>query len=493
MSNVLAGELQSVIEQIIDWKRKWYFKTEHPYGQFETILRLDQVYDVLWERVSLETTISNTFLTIVSLLTGTNIYDFEFFKYEWEIYTPDLESFLQGEYIKTTPIDINDLFRDYMKDKWNIELPEDFTLTPPNLTNVIIEPPLNIEIPQTYSPQPAWGCVYGYGKYDKCRYGSPEYNPEEEYEEYFEKSVIHRPAIYGHGIYDRDFYSRPNLTSTIQLIMTTLTIEPVTNIQIETYTSGLDINIDVLSSMMNKLNVIKAVQQKCFVAGLGIAGYTQICEDEETEFGRMYKLTYTDTKGNERTIYFTTIEELFFGFIPDLSVAGFDSSVTSYESFLSPKWFDFISYRIERTIDRFMSGYSAFAEANYDIYFWSYEDSFKKDYWADKQFLVRTFETFVKQLVSKIVKSPYLIRSYTSFAIDLLFSRSRAHGTEGRLLKDLPLDQYVNYIISKWKGRGLDEKIMRAIADRLKIYIEYIKREFKYMKELWLSRIPYQY
>jgi len=485
--------LHELVEWIHYWKKKWYEKSESGFGQFIETLRFDQVSDYLSQFVSFATTLSNIFDVLLSLLTAGNYDETYTGTTEFDILIPKLEEFLKGIYGKSEKVDINQLFREFAKERYGIELPPDFRLTFENVIKFLVEHPV-ITIPElNWQPTTEVCGVYGYARYDYSRYCKPEIATREklkqEYVEYLTFYGSHRPAIYGRTYYDNAIYAIPNLNKILEMLNLLATVFELSDKDVKHFADVFGFSEDVLRNLLYKRNLIKALEEQCFVAGLGIAGVTSICEEVIEDGKRKFKIEVDTGFGYKETITFTCLEELLMGFFLHMSVMGFDTCVNQYELFVASILIDFIVWRIERTFDRFMTGYSAISKAQYDLGFFTWDTATKPHVYADKQFLVRTFESIVKNIVSRIVKSPFMIKQYVSFAIDLLFSRAKRHGIKEAELKELSLDQYIEFMIKKWVKHGLDENILRQIANRLRIYIPYVEKQFKYIEDIWYTPV----
>ena len=419
----VSKRLQELLLQLEWAKRKWWAKDQTLEALWIIGDRFLQIMDYLWQWISFYILFQHWWLYYLTINFGFNFDEFYQMKLEFKFELPDIEDILKGLLIKIIRTDINELFREFYFDYYGIELPVWFRLD----RDTFIE---------YFTEKYAWDILK-------------------------ESYII--PARYGITYYGNSVYWKEDLSNAISGTLEKHGFYPYARYIADIFEESLDVISALLEELKVRLSILKSIFTEMTVCGCVICGVSKVPEEKIINGERYFVLRYTTPEGETVEAYIKTIDHALFGTICGISRCGYTRCLPPEQSFFHPNASEFIIYRVNEIMGRFLSNITGLSLSEGTIGAVEPFRATKTLDYGTKLQLRYMIDFVVRGFLSRYPLDPMTINAYVNFAVDYVFSRIRKHHHYEQWLRTLSQEEYEKFFIAKYKRMGLDETLLRQI------------------------------
>jgi len=371
---------------------------------------------------------------------GLGLTGFDIFQVDFNFELPSIEELLQGINIKVFEVDLESIFREFMNFEFNIEFPVDEILDYFNTLKYFFKLDMFPGISGGYSPC----CKYGEGRFGFCAYYDPTL------------TVRIPPTT-----------ATPGQNSLLQTVA-----QSSLNPQVLTQWTTLLGNENLARALLTKMDYTEQILENAFFLGLNMLGYSQFAPRSYQDGVEGVYMTFSDGT----TLFISSVDTIFFGFILGKSLLGLDRFVppgaTAFTS-VGPR---FAYYRAMRQKARFQSRASALVWRRRWEEMQSVHRSRAILKYATHRFNIQMLRRKVKNMLRHHVTNPFDLNKYVIATVDLVYRKRVGHKKAKEWKSKLTDEEFKEMWLDKWEAQGLNRNLLQQIYGEFITWVDVVRK-----------------
>ncbi len=450
----MSAKVAELFEELDRQKRKYHEKELSIDAELSLLFRSFQIYDFMLDIANFLIPEFNFSSLISSVLFDVSLFDLEPFNLEFDWRMPTLDEWLRGVSIvfeKTTP--------------WCATGVEEFI-------EKNIEPEYAATIQETRVEK---------GYYGISRYGQCYYDPTAA------REIIKTTFL--------TFFKKHAPFATRRKA-------------IEEAAKALNINLEIVKSVYNRISMIVSAHTECFVLGYGLLGKSKLCASvtHSPQFG---VVPFIDFDGNYREAMVTNLSQIQWGFILGVSALGYGVLAPAEDMYMnpptevapgvfepgSPEIVKCICEKVDRFRRRAMLTPLAFTNYVTGDEAADYTKCERTEVWGELMATRYSIELEIDGLLRNTMPylDPFERRKYISAALQLLGHRAKRHEWGYKPFEAMTDEEFKNWWIGLWQAQGLKPEILNTIYETVKTWLpQLLRKKLELGQRLRLQRLLLQ-
>lgn len=429
-------------------KRKEHAKTQSEDGSFLVwdrildlgdLLNFDAIYLSLLELV-LGLTYSTDF--------GLGLTDIDIFHLDWDIELPDLEDVLRGIYNLIESISLEDVFREFDQLFYNEILPPDFVLDWENTLRQFFKIDL---FPGLMYPNTEFGpflrteyAIYGIGVFGEDKY-APDVIVEQHYKPPTPKPLVKFPKMasaLAKKLYPSDAYT------------------------------AVGVSRNLVEGIKQRIDFLDRVLENGMFLGYAILGYSKFAP-KVVENGKVF--AEIEVKEGVK-LKFPNLDSVIWGFYLGVTPLDLGRFAVTPEGEITTAFRNKAPYfgywRGLRQLARFRSPVSTTVFRGRYIEMIDPHSSRKARKFIQGRSIVQRVRNFIYNRLRNRVSSVIELNAYVNAGVEYVLFERIGHKKSKKWRQYLTKEEKKKYWLAKWKGYGLDEKILLDLATQLESWVK---------------------
>ena len=249
--------------------------------------------------------------------------------------------------------------------------------------------------------------------------------------------------------------------------------------EIQNISTRLNMREELSRMLFNRLSMLMAAQEQCFVLGLAVLGKSRLSRKN----GDYAEIETIDYDGNVKTVKFATLDHLQMGFILGMTPLGYGllmpktSVYKQPEGKKNPPALAMVYKKMHGIISRATMTTWSYTNYQKPQEMRHYLKNPKTDQYHALMKIRDEVEKWVERQVPREEHNPVRLRQYKNAVLQALFYRVKRHRWGFGGFKSMSEDEYKEWWKSRWKGEGLNEAVLEKLYEGMGIWLAPLQRK----------------